>query len=106
MFSAAKDMITSKAAKTYANNLIGRYGVVDELAIDSTRQRIEVVVRLKGEVSPVGVTIEKYEIEQRNGKPYLHVLDSSATRPWLQAVMRDYLHGRKIELPSWAAAAL
>jgi hypothetical protein len=34
------------------------------------------------------------------------VLDSSATRPWLQAVMRDHLHGRKIELPGWAAAAL
>jgi hypothetical protein len=34
------------------------------------------------------------------------VLDSSATRPWLQAVLRDHLHGRKIPLPSWAVAAL
>ena len=40
------------------------------------------------------------------GKVFLEVLDSSATRPWLAAVMRDHLHGRKISLPGWAAAAL
>lgn len=106
MFSAAKDMMTSKAAKAYANNLIGRYGAVDELTIDSRRNRVEVVVRLNGEVSPIGVTIEKYQVVPENGKTFLEVLDSSCTRPWLQAVMRDHLHGRRFELPSWAAAAL
>lgn len=106
MFTAAKDLMSSKAAKAYANNLIGRYGSVDELSIDSKRQRIDVLVRLNGEVSPIGVTIERYRIEQDGGKSYVSVLDSSCTRPWLQAVMRDYLHGRRFELPGWAAAAL
>lgn len=106
MFSAAKDLMTSKAAKAYANNLIGRYGSVDDLAIDSRRNRIEVVVQLNGEVSPIGVTIEKYQLQQESGKTFLEVLDSSCTRPWLQAVMRDHLHGRRFELPSWAVAAL
>lgn len=106
MFSAAKDLMTSKAAKAYANDFIQHYGRVEELTIDSKRNRIEVVCRLNGEVSPIGVTIEKYLIERRDGKVILEVLDSSATRPWLQAVMRDHLHGRKIDLPSWAAAAL
>jgi hypothetical protein len=45
-------------------------------------------------------------VEKKAGKTMFEVLDSSATRPWLQAVMRDHLHGRKIELPGWAAAAL
>jgi hypothetical protein len=106
MFSAAKDMMSSKAAKTYANNLIARYGSVEELSIDSRRHRIEVVVMLNGEVSPIGVTVEKYQVLQQNGRTFLEVLDSSCTRPWLQAAMRDHLHGRKFELPSWAAAAL
>jgi hypothetical protein len=106
MFTAAKDLMSSKAAKAYANNLIARYGAVDELTIDSKRQRIDVSVRLNGEVSPVGVTIEKYQIQQDAGKTYLSVVDSSSTRPWLQAVMRDHLHGRRFELPGWAAAAL
>ncbi|HVU35816.1 MAG TPA: hypothetical protein VHE61_20420 [Opitutaceae bacterium] len=106
MFSAAKDLMTSKAAKAYANNLIGRYGTVDELTIDSRRSRIEVVVRLNGEVSPIGVTIERYQLVQDEGKTYAEVLDSSCTRPWLQAVMRDHLHGRRFPVPPWAAAAL
>jgi hypothetical protein len=106
MFSAAKDLMTSKAAKSYANNLIASYGQVDELNIDSKRCRIDLVVRLNGEVSPIGVTIERYALESQGGKKFIQVQDSSATRPWLQAVMRDHLHGRRFEVPSWAAAAL
>ena len=106
MFSAAKDLMTSKAAKAYANNFIARYGTVDELSIDSKRNRIELLVRLNGEVSPVGLTIEKYQLVSAQGKNFIEVVDSSCTRPWLQAVMRDHLHGRRFEVPSWAAAAL
>jgi hypothetical protein len=106
MFSAAKDMLTSRAAKSYVNGLIKAYGSVDELIIDSKRQRIEVVCTLLGEVSSIGVTIEKYRIGQREGKTYIQVLDSSATRPWMQAAMSDHLNGREFEVPGWAAAAL
>ncbi len=106
MFSAAKDLMTSKAAKAFVNDKIKNYGKVDELTIDSKRHRIDVVCQLKGEVTAIGVTIEKYQLEQRGGKSFIEVLDSSATRPWMQAAMRDYLHGRKIEIPAWAAAAL
>ena len=106
MFSAAKDMMTSKAAKTYVNDLIKTYWRVDELSVDSKRRRIDMRCQLSGEVSPIGVTIEKYQLEQRDGKTYLEVLDSSATRPWMQAAMRAHLHGRKIAVPSWMASAL
>jgi hypothetical protein len=106
MFSAAKDLMTSKAAKAYVNDYIKAYGHVDELTIDSKRHRIDVKCQLAGEVSPIGVTIEKYAIEQQGGKTFIQVLDSSATRPWMQAAMRQHLHGRRFELPSWAASAL
>jgi hypothetical protein len=106
MFSAAKDLMTSKAAKAYVNNFIAAYGKVSDLQIDSKRNRIEVVCELNGEASPIGVTIEKYQLESKNGKSFIQVLDSSATRPWMQAVMRDHLHGRKFEVPPWAASAL
>ncbi|MES2693573.1 MAG: hypothetical protein V4773_08875 [Verrucomicrobiota bacterium] len=106
MLTAAKDMMTSKAAKSYANDFIKRYGRVDELAIDSKRKRVDVSCTLNGEVGPIGITIAKYAIVEEGGKTFLQVLDSSASRPWMQTVMRDHLHGRKIELPSWAKAAL
>lgn len=106
MFSAAKDLMTSKAAKAYANNVIARYGRVTALEIDSKRCRIDVTCELNGETSPIGVTIEKYQVEAAGEKTYIEVIDSSCTRPWLQAVMRDHLHGRKFMVPSWAASAL
>ena len=106
MFSAAKDLMSSKAARAYANNLLGRHGSVEDLSVDSKRRRIEVVVRLNGEVSPIGITIEKYEIVSDSGKTYLQFLDSSCTRPWLQGLMRDYLHGRRFAVPGWVSAAL
>jgi hypothetical protein len=106
MFSAAKDLMTSKAAKSYVNDLIKTFGRVDELSIDSKRRRIDMKANLTGELSPIGVTIEKYQVEKRDGKTILTVLDSSATRPWMQAAMRQYVHGREFEVPSWVATAL
>lgn len=98
--------MTSKAAKAYLNDYIKRYGRVDELTIDSKRRRIDVMCTLNGEVSSIGITIEKYRLEKEGTRAFIEVLDSSATRPWMQTAMRDHLHGRRIELPSWAAAAL
>ena len=106
MFSAAKDRITSTAAKAWVNQFIERYGRVEELRVDSKRNRIEMVCKLNGEVSPIGVTIEKYAIAEEGAKKFIQVLESSATRPWLQAVLRDHVHGRKVALPAWAAAVL
>lgn len=106
MFSAAKDAMTSKAAKAYVNGMIERYGRVEEFRIDSKRARVEMVCTLIGETSAIGVTIENYRVEVEGDQKFIMVLDSSATRPWMQAVMRDHLHGRKFALPSWAAAAL
>lgn len=106
MFSAAKDQITSRAARAYINNLIGRYGEVEDLKIDSSSCKIDIVCRLNGEVSPIGIKIERYRVEEQGRKKFIAVLDSSASRPWLQAVLRDHLHGRQFEVPPWAAAAL
>jgi hypothetical protein len=106
MLSAAKDAMTSKAAKAYVNGVIERYGRVEEFHIDSKRNRVEMVCQLIGETSAIGITIESYRVEAEDDQKFIMVLDSSATRPWLQAVMRDHLHGRRIPLPSWAAAAL
>ena len=106
MFAAAKDLMASKAAKAYANGFIKSYGRVEELSIDSKRRRIDLKCHLNGEVSPIGLTIEKYSLEQKDGQTFIEVLDSSATRPWMQAAMREHLHGRKFAVPSWAAAAL
>lgn len=106
MFTAAKDKLTSMAARAHVSDLIKAYGRVEELTIDSKCRRIELVCTLEGEVAPIGVCVEKYELERREGKQFICVLECTATRPWLQAAMRVHLVGRRFELPPWMAAAL
>jgi len=106
MFSAAKDLMTSKAAKSYLNDQIRTYGKVRDLAVDSKRGRIELTCELLGETEPIAVTIERYVIIREADGALLEVEASSASRPWLQAALRAHLHGRRIALPGWAATAL
>ena len=65
MFAAAKDMMTSKAAKAYVNDFIKPYGKVDELSIDSKRRRIDLKCQLTGEVSAIGGVRKRSRLPSR-----------------------------------------
>jgi hypothetical protein len=106
MFNAAKDALTSRAAQTWANNLIARYGKVQDLKIDSQRKTVEVSCQLNGESSPVTIRIGNYLVETEGGKKFVRASDFSCSRPWLQSVLQDFGDKKRIELPPWAAAAL
>lgn len=106
MISAAKDLMTSRAARAYVDNLIKAYGRVRELRIDSRRGRMELSCELLGEAEPLLIVIERYVIVTGDDPPSLEVQASTASRPWLEAALRVHLHGRRIALPAWAATAL
>lgn len=106
MFTAAKDAITSKAAQSFINQRIVRYGEVERLKLDSKNKSAEVVLRLIGEDRPVSVVVERYEIQTRDGGVFLRLAKCSANRVWLQNVLSDYGPTKEIPLPPWAASAL
>ncbi len=106
MFSAAKDALTSKAALSFVNQRIARYGRVERLKLDSKNKSAEVVLRLIGEEHPVAVTIERYEILERGGGKFLRLARCTANREWLQNVLTDFGPAKEIPLPGWAASAL
>ena len=106
MFNAAKDAITSKAAQSFINQRIARYGAVERLKLDSKNKSAEVVCRLIGEDRPVAITVDRYEIVDRGGKLFLRLVRCTANREWLQNVLADFGPGREIPLPPWAASAL
>lgn len=106
MFKAAKDAFTSKAAQSFINQRIARYGEVERLKLDSKNKTAELVLRLVGEERPVAVTVERYEVTERGGKSYLRLARCRSNRVWLQNVLSDFGPTKEIPLPSWALSAL
>jgi hypothetical protein len=106
MFNAAKDSLASRTAQTWANNLIARYGKVQDVKIDSRRKTVEISCILDGEPTPIAIKVENYVIETVNDKKTIRATSFSCTRPWLQNVLNDFGPKQKIELPTWAAAVL
>ena len=106
MFNLAKNFMTGKAAQVYANNLIARYGVVQDLKIDTQNKTVDLVCQLHGESQPVRVRIDKYVIQGRGEKRFVEVVKCTCSRPWIQALVEDFVQGRSVEVPSWASAAL
>ena len=106
MFKAAKDALTSKAAQTFINQRIARYGQVQTLKIDSRNKTMELSCQLVGESSPVTIRVQNYTLREVEGKKLLRVGTCMCSRPWLQNLLNDLATGREVPVPSWAAAAL
>lgn len=106
MFSAAKDAIASKAAQTYLNQRIARYGEVRTLKLDSRNKTGEVVCVLHGEPEPITVRVERYELHERDGQTYVRIGRCTCNREWLQNLLNDFARQREVPVPPWAASAL
>jgi len=106
MFNAAKDLFTGKAARTYANNFIARYGRIEDLNVDSRNRKLHVVAVLDGEVDAVTLDVDSYEIHSEGAKRFVEITSCRCSRRWVQTLLNDKVVGRRFELPPWAAAAL
>lgn len=106
MFSAAKDAMTSRAAQSFLNSRIARYGKVLDVKIDSKRKTLEASCLLEGEPDAITVKIGRYDVEETAGKKYISATELSCSRPWVENLMKDFLDRKRFELPSWASAAL
>ncbi len=106
MFEAAKNMMISKGAQMYANKLIARYGVVNDLKIDPQRKTVEAICLLHGESAAITVRVERYSIVEKAGKKFVQVSKCQCSRPWAQALVEDFIVGKQVEVPSWAVDSL
>jgi hypothetical protein len=106
MFTAAKDAMAGKAAQVYLNTLISRYGKITELKLDSQRKTLTATCHLLGETEPITVTVGKYVIDSTGPKKFIHATDCTCNRPWAQSLLKDFVEGRRVELPGAAASML
>jgi hypothetical protein len=106
MFTAAKNALAGKAAQVYVNNLISRYGRLQDLKIDTNAKTVEAACLLHGETEALIVKVGRYAIQREGDRCFIQASACSASRPWLQNLLEDHVQGKRIELPAWAAAAL
>jgi hypothetical protein len=52
------------------------------------------------------VKVENYVVESSGTAKFVTVTRLSASRPWLQNLLTDYVQDRRLDLPRWAAAVL
>lgn len=102
-----KDSLAATAARKLLEGKIERYGRILELRLRSKARMIYLEVMLTGEATPICIDISRYAIRHgSDGKPALVVEEVSASREWLQLVLRDFLVGQLIPVPTMALMAL
>jgi len=106
MFGALKDSVASQTALSFANSRFGKYGVVQELKIDSQRKTVNVTFQPEGEPTAILLKIENYRVDTVGDKKFISVTRFTCSRPWLHSLLEDFAKNRRVELPPWAAAAL
>lgn len=98
--------MASRGVQMYLNSLLAPYGKLTELRINSKARSIEGVCLLDGESSPIAIAVGSYVIEVDGSKRILRVVECTCSRAWAQALLKNLVEGRPLELPAWAAAAL
>lgn len=106
VLGAARDKAVEATARSFINRKIEQFGNVTRLEIDSRQKTVLLEIVLKGEVSPIGVHITRYELSEKDGETYITILQLDASREWLSAAANQYLIGRPVKIPEAVKVAL
>jgi hypothetical protein len=73
---------------------------VTDLALDTARHSLNLRVALRGEPHPIDIHIKRYDIARTPSGAVVTVVDATASREWLTAVLREFAVGRSWPIPS------
>ena len=77
---------------------VSKYGACD-IKLDSHERKIEFQVLLKGELAPIEVLINRYDIVSEGESSYVIFHDITVSREWMRILAEDHLCGKKFEIP-------
>ncbi len=108
MLKKMKDLTLSKGVQVAINNSkkFKEYGEILKLNLNSEQKSIEVEAMLDGEMEPLAVKINKYEIIEENGKHMIRIHGIETSRAWINTVASSYLEGKSFKISSEYAKML
>lgn len=98
--SSVKDSGASTAIQSWLTREMADYGEVLDFKIDTAAQKGELHVHLKGEREKLTVHLNGWHLVNEGGQDYIVVKQAHASREWVNAVMRNFLIGKKHKIPS------
>jgi hypothetical protein len=100
------DAAVQWGAREYFNHRYNSLGTMTTLQIDSTNKKASFDLELKGETQPVRITINQYELTTVGDKTLIEVREVNTSREWLTVLARQFLLGKKFEVPEVVRAVL
>jgi len=105
--SDSKDRLVETMAPGALNSsILEPYGRITGLKLDSSSGELDVTLDLKGEIEPLRVHIQEYELLQESGEMYLLIRRITTSRPWLTALAENLAVGRRLKLPPEVAKTI
>ena len=68
-------------------------------SIDSRNKTAQLEILLKGERDPIRFTLEEYELVTEGVETYITVKRVRASREWVDALLEEWVRGKKILVP-------
>mgnify|MGYP000030094201 FL=1 len=98
----------SMAIEGYVKNKYPQYFQDGAFSVELNAEAgaCRVSATLAGEDAPIAVDVKKYRVVSEGSEKFLEVAEIESDRPWLSAMLRDHLAGRRIPVPSIVAAML
>lgn len=102
-FDRLKGQAVSLAARQFLQSQLQKYGTMLNFSVQPETKTIDAEILLKGEPTPIKVTLTGYDIGGSADKPTFRVAKVAASREWLEVVLREFVEGKPIDLPPKAA---
>jgi hypothetical protein len=100
------DAAVQWGAREFFNHRYNSFGTMTTLQIDSTSKKASFDLELKGESQPVRMTINQYKLTTAGGQTFIEVTDIDTSREWLTVLARQFMNGKKFEVPEVVRAVL
>ena len=79
------------------------YGQLTHFKLDSDQRSAEIELVLNGEVQPLRVAIQRFEIIPSGDDVFVVIHEMITSRAWLTQAARDHVIGKRFKLPANAA---
>lgn len=98
--NSVKDSGASVAIERWLARELADYGELKRFQLLSRERRVAFEVLLKGETNPIAVNIDEYQVITEGQDDFIVVKRGRASRPWVDAVIRNFLIDKKHKIPA------